>query len=115
MERLKNQDFDISYKPNPQLKVFEGSMQSYKNWSARAIDHISRTNYRWRQILQFAAQWPEQIYREALLATHCDGVNTWVIATKLESWLADWFSVGLYNQRIQLAGGMMEAGNGLEI
>ena len=95
MERLQNKDFDISYKPNLQLKIFEGNIQTYKNWSARAIDHIARTNYRWRRILEFCAMWPEQIYRQALISTHCDGVSAWVIATKLESWLADCFSIGL--------------------
>ena len=50
-----------------------------------------------------------------LVNTHCDGVNAWVLATKIKAWMADWFNTNLYNRRIQLAGGKAEEGNGFEI
>ena len=75
MERLSNKDFDICYQPNPQLKVFEGSMSAYKNWAARAVDHIARFNYRWKQVLEFSQTYYGQIHRHQLMNTHVDGVN----------------------------------------
>ena len=47
--------------------------------------------------------------------TNVDGVSAWVVSTKLECWLADWFDKNLYNRRVQLAGGKGETGNGFEV
>ena len=89
-------DFDISYKPNPQLKVFHETVAEYSLWSERAADHIARHNHRWRDILGYIKLWGEKrITKAELLATHCDGINAWVLSTKLEAWLADWMGTNL--------------------
>ena len=108
-------DFDVSYKPNPSLKIFTGTVAEYKHWSQRAIDHICRQNHRWRDVLEYTMKYPQPITRVDLLDTNVDGVNAWVLSTKLECWLADWFDKNLYNRRVQLAGGKSETGNGFEV
>ena len=114
--RLNVKDFDISYKPNNQLKVFTETVADCANWASRATDHIARHQHRWKEILTYIKLCGEQrIHKADLLKTHCDGVNAWTLANKLEAWLSDWFSTNLYNRRIQLAGGKAEEGNGFEI
>ena len=116
LERMSPKDFDISYKHNPQLQIFNESIEGYAYWASRAADHIARQNYRWMEILEYSKNWKSgRITKHDLIRTHCDGVNAWTIATKLESWLSDWMGKGLYNRKNQLAGGKTEAGNGLEI
>ena len=113
---MSPKDFDISYKHNPQLQIFNESIEGYAYWASRAADHIARQNYRWMEILEYSKNWKSgRITKHDLIRTHCDGVNAWTIATKLESWLSDWMGKGLYNRKNQLAGGKTEAGNGLEI
>ena len=108
-------DFDISYKPNPVLKIFTGTVAEYKHWAQRAIDHICRQNHRWRDVLEYTMKYPQPIVRRDLVSTNVDNVNAWVLSTKLESWLADWFDKNLYSRRVQLAGGKSETGNGFEV
>ena len=76
---------------------------------------MSRTNPRWKHILEYCAKYPNPIRREDLIRTHCDGVCAWELALKLDLWLADWFNMNLYNRRVQLAGGRDQAGNGFEV
>ena len=113
--RRTERDFEISYKTNPQLKVFEESISQYHYWASRVKDHVSRTNPRWKHILEYCAKYPNPIRREDLIRTHCDGVCAWELALKLDLWLADWFNMNLYNRRVQLAGGRDQAGNGFEV
>ena len=113
--RAQIKDFDISYKHNPQIKVFDGSISQYKHWAERMKDHIARNNHRWAQMLEFVADCKTPVTKEDLWATHCDGVNAWTLALKLNSFLADWLSADLYGRRIQLAGGVSQKGNGFEL
>ena len=106
--RRAERDFDINYRFNPQLKVFDESISQYQYWASRAKDHVARCNPRWKEIFDDVVQYPIPIRRHELMETHCDGVCAWTLAVKLELWLADWFNINLYNRRTQLAGGRAE-------
>ena len=113
--RAQIKDFDISYKHNPQIKVFDGSISQYKLWAERMKDHIARNNHRWAQMLEFVAECKTPVTKEDLWGIRCDGVNAWTLALKLNSFLADWLNADLYGRRTQLAGGVSQKGNGFEV
>ena len=54
---MSPKDFDISYKHNPQLQIFNESIEGYAYWASRASDHIARQNYRWMEILEYSKNW----------------------------------------------------------
>ena len=88
--RLSVTCFDISYKPNCQLEVYSESLADYANWASRATDRNARHQRRWKDVLAYIKLWGKQrIYKADLVKTHCDVVNAWVLATKLEAWMAD--------------------------
>ena len=116
MENLKPIDFEISYKPNPQLKVFNETIEEYRNWANRAVDRIGRNNYRWGEMLHYVQTWSYgNIKKVDLMNTNCDNVNAWLLSTKLYSWISDWLCKSLYERRTQLCGGRTEANNGFEL
>ena len=59
--RQTPKDFEISYKPNPALKVFNATIEEYRNWANRAVDHIGRNNFRWPEMLNYVTQWQNPI------------------------------------------------------
>ena len=69
----------------------------------------------WRGVLAFIQKGPEGFVadRAWLQNNNIDGVNAWDISTMLEAFIVDWFPKGMYNRRVQLAGG--EHGNGFEV
>ena len=105
--------FEISYKKNERLFVFTQDPKDFKLWRDRVVDHLCRSTQRWRNLLEFVQQGTSPITREWLQSTNVDGVNAWDIATMLEALLVDHFPEGMYNRRVQLAGGSM--GNGFEM
>ena len=105
--------FEISYKKNERLFVFTQYPKDFKLWRDRVVDHLCRSTQRWRNLLEFVQQGTSPISREWLQSTNVDGVNAWDIATMLEAFLVDHFPKGMYNRRVQLAGGNM--GNDFEM
>ena len=77
------------------------------------MDHLSRTNRGWTQLLKYVEVQPTPIIYANLARQHVGGVNSWDIACHLESFLVSWISKGLKNRRNALCGN--EPGNGLEM
>ena len=75
------------------------------------MDHLSRTNRGWTQLLKYTEVQPTPIIYANLARQHVGGVNSWDIACHLESFLVSWLSKGLKNRRNALCGN--EPGNGL--
>ena len=106
VHHIVREGFSHSYKPHNKLKIFSESVADYANWASRATDPIARHHHGWKDILtNIKSPGETRISKSDLVNYHCDGVDAWVLAKKLEAWIADWFSTNLYNRRIQLAGG----------
>ena len=107
--------FEISYKPNEALKKFTGDSGTYKLWADRMLDHLCRSNTRWRYVVVSLQAAPNAITRAWLEGQAIDGVSAWLLSEKLEVFICTWVSDSIYNRRVQMAGGERERGNGLEI
>ena len=105
--------FEISRKPNDRLFVFTQDAKYFRLWRDRFVDHFCRSTQKWRQLLEFVQVGTTPISKSWLQSTNVSGVNAWDLSTMLEAFLVDYFPKGMYNRRVQLAGGQM--GNGLEM
>ena len=105
--------FEISYKKNERLFVFTQDPRDFKLWRDRVVDHLCRSTQRWRGVLDFVQQGLNPIGKAWLQSTNIDGVNAWDLSTMLEAFLVNYFPKGMYNRRVQLAGGSL--GNGFEM
>ena len=102
-----------SRKDNKLLFVFTGDAKDYKLWRDRVLDHMCRSNQRWRQVLDFVQTGTQYISKQWLEGTNIDGINAWDLAVMFESFVIDWLPKSMYTRRTQIAGG--EFGNGFEL
>ena len=105
--------FEVDRKKNESLKKFSGNVGEYQMWRDRMLDHLCRTNRKWRSLLETMQTWNHPIRRDWLLTQSECGFSGWEIAQILEAFLVEWLSDGLYRRRVQLCGG--EKGNGIEM
>ena len=63
--------------------------------------------------MDFIAKSTVPVKKNWLVANNLGGTNAWDIATRLESFMADWFSKNMYRRRAPLSAG--ELGNGFEL
>ena len=106
-------NFTICRKKNDALKKFTGQIGEYAMWRDRILDHICRSNRKWRELCESLQVCTGPILQSWLVTQSEGGHNAWDLAQELESFLVDWLSDPLYRRRHQLSGG--EKGNGFEM
>ena len=105
--------FSICRKKNESLHVFKSTPEDWKGWKDRVIDHCSRTNRKWRQILEYILTVPGQITFGDMQTMDIEGHPASEMSKIFFDWVCDWLPQRLYNRRLQLAG--REFGNGFEL
>ena len=105
--------FEVCKKKNESLKKFTGNINEYTMWRERMIDHLCRSNRRWRPLLEDLQVRHEPITKSWLLGQSESGYTGWQLAEILEAFIVEWISDSMYRRRTQLSGG--ERGNGFEM
>ena len=105
--------FGICRKKNDSLDMFKGTPEDFKNWRGRVVDHCRRTNFKWRQTLEYVSQRPEQIRLQDLEGLDLEGYPAAQLSRLFFNWICDFLPQRLCDRRLQLAG--REFGNGFEI
>ena len=95
------------------LFKFDGEMAQYKNWQNRVRDHASEEWPAWRDVLDHAATYKQELTMPYLQSTTLFGVNASHLSADLWSFLLRWIGPQLYMRRTKM--GLNIEGNGLEL
>ena len=112
-ERTKALTFEVDRKKNESLDKLCVNIREYQMWRDRILDHLCRSNRRWRHVLETLQVLNTPVRKEWLMTQSDCGYSGWEISQILEGFLVEWLSDGLYRRRTQLCGG--EKGNGIEM
>ena len=103
--------------PSSYLKGFSGNPVDFKHWSERFVDHMAKVHVMWRSTLNWMGRTNEdlsydRLRTEAIGPFNENGVE---IAQKLEATIIGYMPESMYNNRVELCGGPMEANNGFKL
>ena len=114
-------NWSIDRKVTKELKPFDGSSLHYKSWRDRVMDHLTRCNVHWAELLNFvesehavlnwsrlAAATP--FFTVATKGYTCDLVT---VAQTLWSFIGEHMTTALFDRRTAMSSG--EERNGIEL
>lgn len=89
MGEAQSPTFEIDRKKNDSLKKFGGQVGEYQMWRDHILDHLCRTNHKWRHLLESLQTLNTPIRREWLLTQSEQGYGGWEIAQILDAFLVE--------------------------
>ena len=112
-------DQESMNKKTESLKKFNGNPSDLQSWSKHMVDHMGNVHGEWRRVLERIPKYmPDRSFQIATLRMELLGPyneNAAELAEQFEQTLVDWLPERLYNNRVPLAGGDEESGNGFEM
>ena len=83
------------------LKRFSGSPESFKPWTDRIVDHMSKVHHEWRQLLAYLGKTnddlPMRKLRGEVIGPHNESAAD--LAIKPEQLLVDWLPGSMYGRK----------------
>ena len=86
-EKTKALTFEVDRKKNDSLKKFSGNVGEYQMWRDRILDHLCRSNRRWRHVLETLQVLDTPVRKEWLMTQSDCGYSGWEISQILEGFL----------------------------
>ena len=112
-------DQDAMSRKSESVRKYSGHALDFNIWSKHMVDHMAKVHPYWRRLLDWVVNFSAESeismsqLQDLTLGPLSEPAHD--LATKFEQVLVDWLPDSMYNNRIQLAGGIGEPNNGFRV